>query len=99
MEMSLTLLKDLALSTVVSMALAGGVYFTLDGQNDDIREGLGVLSGRTAVVETRLDGVDGRLERIEDSLVQVHGRLDQMDGRLNGIETQLRNLINLLSER
>ena len=29
MEMSLTLLKDLALSTVVSMALAGGVYFTL----------------------------------------------------------------------
>lgn len=92
MEMSLALLKDLALSTVVSMSLVGGAYFILDGQNDDIREGLGVLSSRTAVVESRLDGVDGRLERIE-------GRLDRIDAKLNGIESLLRDMVNLLAER
>ena len=73
--MALALLKDLALSTIVSMSLVGGAYFILDGQNDDIREGLGVLSGRTAVVETRLDGVDGRLERIESRLDRNEDRL------------------------
>ena len=113
MEMSLTLLKELALSTVVSMALVGGVYFILDGQNDDIREGLGELSGRMAVVETKLDGVDSRLGRMDGRLEQMDGRLDQMDGRLDqmdgrlermdgrldGIETQLHGIRNLLTEK
>ena len=106
MEMSLPLLKELALSTVVSMALVGGVYFILDGQNDDIREGLGELSGRMAVVETKLDGVDSRLGRMDGRLEQMDGRLDQMDGRLermdgrlDGIETQLHGIRNLLTEK
>ena len=47
------MLKDLALSTVVSMSLVGRAYFILDGQNDDIREGLIGITGLRSDLDQR----------------------------------------------
>jgi hypothetical protein len=59
---------------------------------DDTQRQLGMLMGQMAGIARRLDGIDSRLERSDESRKGLHGRMDGIAADLGEMKSDMRAL-------
>jgi predicted nuclease with TOPRIM domain len=85
--------------TMFTSADAGAARTLAAGADHDVSEVRAELRAHLSVLHAlretqleqsqRLDGVDGRLDRMDGRLDGLDGRLDRMDGRFDGLDGRL----------